>query len=69
MLLSSEYCLSSIWMIRKEHSVHSFQGLPEIFGEGHVLLLIYSLKLCVETADYWIGKAVCLDSCPVLDLI
>ena len=68
-LLCSENCLGTVWMVSEEDAVHSLESLSEVVGEGHILLLIHSLELGVETAQYRVHKAVSLDACPVLDLI
>ena len=69
MLLCSEDGLGAVWMVREEHSVHSFKSLAEIPCQRHVLFLVHGFELCVESADYRIHEAVSLDARPVFDLV
>ena len=68
-LLSTENCLCSIRMVREKHAVESLESLSEIPCEGHVLLLIDSLKLSMETTDDRVHEPVSLHAGPVLDLV
>ena len=69
MLLSSENCLCSVRMVREKHTIESLESLSEISCEGHVLLLIDSLKLSMETAEDRVHEPVSLHAGPVLDLV
>ena len=68
-LLCSKNCLCSVWVVGEEDAVHSLERLSEVVCEGHVLLLVYSLELGVETAYHRVHEAVSLDASPVLDLV
>ena len=69
MFLCSKDGLRAVWMVREQHAVHGLESLAEVACERHVLLLIYGLKFCVESADYRIHEAVSLDARPVFDLV
>ena len=69
MLLRSKDSLCAVRMVREKHSVHSLKSLSEIACQRHVLLLVHGFKLSVEASDHRIHEPVCLDACPVLDLV
>ena len=69
MLLSAEYSLCPVRMVREKGSIQSFIDLPAVLGKGHVLLLVYCLKLGMESSDYRILEPVCLYAGPVVDFV
>lgn len=54
MFLRSYNSLRAIRMAGIELIVQCVIGLFKIIGQSHIVLLIHSLKLCMETTDYHI---------------
>ena len=68
-LLCSKNCLQTIRVLFEELLRSALNHLSEVVCEGHILLLINGLKLCVETSYYVVFESVCLNLCPVLYLV
>ena len=69
MLLCADYLLESVGVILVKNGIHSIDGILGILIQVHVILLIYSLQLCVESADNEIAETVSLDPGPVVYLV
>ena len=69
MLLCTQNGLCSVGVVGEKHAVDLFQHLAGVIGQGHVLLLIYGLQLGVESAYGGVLETVCLNLCPVFNLV
>ena len=69
MLLRTEGGLLAVRVVGEEKLVYGLPDLAAVLGEGHVLLFIDGLQLCMETADDAVTEALRLDAGPVVYLV
>ena len=69
MFLCADNLLKSIGVLLVKNGIHCIDGILGILIEVHVVLFIYSLQLCVESADNEIAETVSLDPGPVVYLV
>ena len=67
--LRADSGLESVRMSRPEHLADGGKELALVAGQTDVILLIDSLKLCMEATDYHVLESVGLDLCPVLNFV
>ena len=69
MLLRADDRLRAVRVVREEEGIDGVESLLRVVGQAHVLLLIDSFQLGVETAEDAVLETVGLDLRPVFDLV